>query len=87
MYKEKPSTFTVYTNTDELLEPGGESGDRELASAALKTLHDLQKAMDTCALAGLIVEPTFKRYPNRFKDRGSDMESYVAAVEIYRKLV
>ena len=82
----QPTPFTVYTNTEQLLEPGGEPGDREMATRALKALHYLQEAIDSCALAGLIVEPAFKRYPNRFKDRGSDMESYVGMVEIYRKL-
>jgi hypothetical protein len=42
--------------------------------------------MDAAALAGLIIEPNFKQFPNRFKELGSDMESYVAQVEIYRKL-
>ncbi len=80
------SKLTVYTNPDPALERGGEPKDREIAGAVLKALHQLQEAFDTATLAGLIVEPSFKQLPNRFSDRGSDAESFVASVEVYRKL-
>ena len=80
------SKLTVYTNPESALEPGGEPKDREIAGAVLQALHQLQEAFDTATLAGLIVEPSFKRLPNRFTDRGSDAESYVASVDLFRKL-
>jgi hypothetical protein len=81
------STFKVYTNADAETAPiGGDPKDREMSSRVLGALHALQDAMDAAALAGLIIEPAFKQYANRFKELGSDMESYVAQVEIYRKL-
>ncbi len=80
------SKLTVYTNPEPTLERGGEPKDREIAGAVLNALHQLQEVLDTATLAGLIVEPSFKRIPSRFSDRGSDAESYVASVEVYRKL-
>ncbi len=80
------SNLTVYTNPEPELERGGEPKDREIARAVLNALHQLQEAFDSATLAGLIVEPSFKRLPNRFSDRGSDAESYLASVEVYRKL-
>ena len=88
--------FTVFTNTDQAvsepapaepsLEPVGDPKDREIAAAVLRSLRALQDTLDAAAVAGLIVEPSFKKYPGRFKDRGSDAESYVAKVDVYRKL-
>ena len=80
------SNLTVSTNPEPALERGGEPKDREIARTVLKALHQLQEAFDTATLAGLIVEPSFKRLSNRFRDRGSDAESYLASVEVYRKL-
>lgn len=88
--------FTVYTNTEpeqvepeaqeQVVEAVGEPKDRELAVGLLRALHSLQEALDAAALAGLIIEPSFKKFPNRFKDRGSDADSYVARVDVYRRL-
>jgi len=84
------SPFTVYTNTEQTvgqrLTDGGEPKDREYATRVLKALHALQAAIDAASVAGLIVEPSFKSYPNRFQELGCDADSYVAKVEIYRKL-
>jgi hypothetical protein len=82
------TTFKVYTNTDAKTPAitGGDQQDRYVAARVVSALNSFQDAMDAAALAGLIIEPTFKQFPNRFKELGSDMESYVAQVEIYRKL-
>ena len=85
-HASQASKLTVYTNPEPALERGGEPKDREIAGAVLNALHQLQDVLDNATLAGLIVEPCFKRLPNRFSDRGSDAESYVASVEVYRKL-
>lgn len=81
----------VYTNAQEAtaapsLKSGGDPKDRELATRVLKSLNNLQEAMDAAALAGLIVEPSFKKFGSRFRELGSDADSWVALVEIYRKL-
>ncbi len=86
MHATQATAFTVYTNSDAVRESNGDPNDRDLASGVMQALHGLQETLDRAALAGLIIEPAFNRYPNRFKDRGSDAESYVAKVEIYRKL-
>ena len=86
MHAIQATAFTLYTDTDAVRESSGDPNDRDLATVVMQALHGLQDALDRAALAGLIVEPCFKRFPNRFKDRGSDAESYVAKVEIYRKL-
>ncbi len=61
--------------------------DIALSTRVLKAIRDLQAALDGAACAGLIIEPSLKRYPDRFRELGSDVESYVVTVEIYRKLV
>ena len=87
MQSAQATAFKIYTDDDQGVTAGGDQpGDRDLASGLTHALHSLQEALDSATLAGLIVEPDFKRYPNRFKDRGSDIESYVAMVQIYRKL-
>ena len=82
------STFKVYTNADQenSIKVGGDPKDRDHASRVLVALNNLQDAMDAAALAGLIIEPTFKQFSNRFKELGSDMETFVGQVEIFRKL-
>ena len=87
MQTAQATAFKVYTNDDQgVTARGNHPGDRDLASGVTHALHSLQDALDAATLGGLIVEANFKRYPNRFKDRGSDIESYVAMVQIYRKL-
>lgn len=64
-----------------------EPADRDVAVRVMRALHELQAALDAAALAGLVIVPSFKSVPDRFKDRGNNTESYVARVEVYRKLV
>ena len=84
------SPFAVHTNTEQTvgqrLKDGGEPKDRDHAARVLNATHELQAAIDAAAVAGLIVEPSFKSYPNRFQELGCDADSYVTKVEIYRKL-
>ena len=61
--------------------------DREVARDLLRALDTLQQALDQAALRGLIVEPRFVRQANRFTDRGSDAEAFVAQIDVFRKLV
>ncbi len=88
MSASKASKFKVYTNSQEeiAVKIGGDPKDRDMASRVVNALNKLQDAMDAAALAGLIIEPAFKQFSNRFKELGTDMESYVGQVEIYRKL-
>ena len=88
MNASKASKFKVYTNSREenSVKIGGDPKDRDMASRVVNALNNLQDAMDAAALAGLIIEPCFKQFSNRFKELGTDMESYVGQVEIYRKL-
>ena len=87
MQTAQATALKVYAEDEQgVTARGDHPGDRDLASGLTHALHILQEALDAATLAGLIVEPNFKRYPNRFKDRGSDIESYVAMVQIYRKL-
>lgn len=85
-HASQAGTLTVYTNTAHTPDAVEQPKDRVLAASILKALHELQESFDAAALAGLIIEPSFKLLPNRFHDRGSDAETYVARVEVYRKL-
>jgi hypothetical protein len=80
------ANLAVYTNSAPIADIAGDPNDRGLATSILKAMHQLQETFDAAALAGLIVEPSFKMVPNRFRDRGNDAESFVAGVEVYRKL-
>jgi hypothetical protein len=71
---------------DQDVMPGGDPRDREIATNLVSAINELQEAMDKASLAGLVVEPTFVRFANRFNEVGSDADSFVAKVEIYRKL-
>ena len=88
MNASQASKFKVYTNSQEEISVkiGGDPKDRDMASRVVNALNKLQDAMDAAALAGLIIEPAFKQFSNRFKELGIDIESYVGQVEIYRKL-
>ncbi len=64
----------------------GDPHDRELALGLLNAMNNLQDALDAAVMAGLIVEPSFSRVANRFNDRGCDVDTYVAKVQIFRRL-
>jgi len=63
-----------------------EQTDRELADELLKTMHTFQEALDRAILAGLIVEPSFRRVENRFIKVGVSSDSYIVKCQVYRKL-
>ncbi len=66
---------------------GADPNDSDLSHKVMKSVHALQAAIDAAAVAGLIIVPSFKSCPGRFKDRGNSADSYIARVEVYRKLV
>ena len=63
-----------------------EQSDREIADELLAKLHEFQEAMDRAILAGLIVEPSFRRVENRFIKVGVSSDSYIVKCQVYRKL-
>ena len=66
---------------------GPDPKDAELASKVLKASHQLQRAMDQAALAGIIIEPHFQPTPDRFAEFGSNVETFLCQIQMYRKLV
>jgi hypothetical protein len=66
---------------------GPDPKDAELASKVLKASHQLQRAMDQAALAGIILEPHFQPTPDRFAEFGSNVETFLCQIQMYRKLV
>ena len=42
--------------------------------------------MDAAVRAGLMIEPSFKEVSGRFKEFGVSVNSYICAVQIFRKL-
>ncbi len=63
-----------------------EQSDREIADELLKKMHTFQEALDRAILAGLIVEPSFRRVENRFLKVGVSSDSYIVKCQVYRKL-
>jgi hypothetical protein len=63
-----------------------EQTDREIADELIKTMHTFQEALDRAILAGLIVEPSFRRVENRFIKVGVSSDSYIVKCQVYRKL-
>lgn len=66
---------------------GPDPKDAELASKVLKAAHQLQRAMDQAALAGIIIEPHFQPCADRFAEFGSNVETFLCQIQMYRKLV
>ena len=60
--------------------------DNELSVKVVKATAELQKAMDSAVLAGLIVEPSFQKLGTRLESYGVTSESYVCTVHTYRQL-
>ncbi len=50
--------------------------DRDLADRILRACNELQEAMDTSVLAGLIVEPNFARIEGRLTRAGVKVDSF-----------
>ncbi len=60
--------------------------DRDLADRILRCCAELQEAMDTAVLAGLIVEPSFSRIEGRLTKSGVKVDSFACSVKVFRKL-
>ena len=62
------------------------SSDLGLAERISRAVVELQEAMDSCLLAGLIVEPNFVDVDNRLTRFGTRIDSSVCNVRVFRKL-
>ena len=62
------------------------SSDLDLAERVSRAVVELQEAMDSCLLAGLIVEPNFVDVDNRLTRFGTRIDSSVCNVRVFRKL-
>ena len=62
------------------------SSDRDLAERVSRAALELQEAMDSCLLAGLIVESNFVEVGNRLTRFGTRIDSSVCNVRVFRKL-
>ncbi len=62
------------------------SSDRDLAERLSRAVVELQEVMDSCLLAGLIVEPNFAKVANRLTRFGTRIDSSVCNVRVFRKL-
>ncbi len=61
--------------------------DTDRAARLSKAIAAVQEAMDGAILAGLTVEPTFKKLANRFTSQGVCSDSYMINVHAFRKLI
>ena len=62
------------------------SRDPEIAERTRRAVAELQGAIDEAVLAGLVVEPCFRRIEQRFAGKGMRIDSFVCKVDIYRGL-
>ena len=60
--------------------------DHELAKRVSQAAADLQDAMDTALVAGLIVEPKFVEVNNRITRFGTRIDSPFCTVRVFRKI-
>ena len=60
--------------------------DLDLAERISRAVVELQEAMDSCLLAGLIVEPNFVDVDSRLTRFGTRIDSSVCNVRVFRKL-
>ncbi len=61
--------------------------DREIAEQIVGAVNQVQEVMDRAILAGLLVEPDFKRIENRLTQSGMRLDSFVCSIRVFRKLV
>ena len=64
-----------------------QQSDAEIADQVVNAVNRVQEVMDQAILAGLVVEPGFKRIENRLTQSGMRLDSYVCSVRVFRKLV
>ncbi len=62
------------------------SCDQAIAERTRRAVAELQDAMDQAVLAGLVVEPCFRRIEQRFAGKGMRIDSFVCKVDVYRGL-
>ena len=60
--------------------------DAQIAEKIHQASAQMQEAMDTALLAGLIVEPSFSLIENRQTPWGVRLDSFVCNVRTYRRL-
>ena len=61
--------------------------DHEIADQIVNAVNRVQEVMDQAILAGLVVEPSFKRIENRLTQSGMRLDSFVCNIRVFRKLV
>ena len=61
--------------------------DHEIADQIVDAVNKVQEMMDQAILAGLVVEPSFKRIENRLTQSGMRLDSFVCNIRVFRKLV
>ena len=61
--------------------------DPEIAEQIVDAVNQVQEAMDRAILAGLVVEPDFRRIENRLTQSSMRLDSFVCAIRVFRKLV
>ena len=87
MTPPKPIPLKVEVDAEGLIYGGAESRDAQLAVRVIKAANELQEAMDAAARAGLILEPNLKRFASNSAEYGSEAETFLCKIEIYRKLI
>jgi len=65
---------------------GAEIADHELAKRVSQAAAELQEAMDTALVSGLIVEPKFAEVKNRLTRFDTRIDSTVCTVRVFRKI-
>ena len=80
------NAIALHQTDDEPAHAMAHPSDREIAERMLGAIADLQQAMDSANLAGLMVEPNFSRIENRLTQCGMRIDSFVCKVHVYRKL-
>ncbi len=61
--------------------------DHEIADQIVNAVNKVQEVMDQAILAGLVIEPSFKRIENRLTQSGMRLDSFVCNIRVFRKLV
>ena len=65
---------------------GAEIADHVLGKRVSQAAAELQEAMDTALVAGLIVEPKFAEVNNRITRFGTRIDSPFCTVRVYRSI-
>ena len=87
MAPRRPASVTLEIDVAGLTARGADAKDVELAERIVRVANELREAMDAAALAEYRLKFGSRTSPARAAEYGSEADSFVCRVAVYRKVV